>query len=108
MLAYIPKKPCIYCIKLKLLLVDSLLPNCYNHSMKNKELAHYVKWVATTITLSGAVLASLNIYPYSAVTLNIGAGLFLIWAILVKDRAMITVNLGLLLIYSTGLAIKSL
>lgn len=76
--------------------------------MKNKELAHYVKWVATTITLSGAVLASLNIYPYSAVTLNTGAGLFLIWAILVKDRAMITVNLGLLLIYSTGLAIKSL
>ena len=108
MLADIPKKPCICCIKLKLLLVDSLLPNCYNHSMKNKELAHYVKWVATTITLSGAVLASLNIYPYSAVTLNTGAGLFLIWAILVKDRAMITVNLGLLLIYSTGLAIKSL
>jgi len=58
--------------------------------MKNKELAHYVKWVATTITLLGAVLASLNIYPYSAITLNIGAGLFLIWAILVKDRAMIT------------------
>ena len=76
--------------------------------MKNKKLAHYVKWVATTITLSGAVLASLNIYPYSAVTLNTGAGLFLIWAILIKDRAMITVNLGLLLIYSTGLAIKSL
>ena len=76
--------------------------------MKNKQVAHYIKWLATTITLSGAILASLNIYPYSAITLNTGAGLFLIWAILIKDRAMITVNLGLLLIYSIGLTVKLL
>jgi hypothetical protein len=76
--------------------------------MKNKDLANYFKWTATIVTLLGALLASLNIYPYSAITLNTGSFLFLIWAILIKERAMITVNLGLLLIYSTGLAIKLL
>ena len=74
----------------------------------DKNLAYYIKWIATVVTLFGAVLASLNIYPYSAIVLNTGAFLFLIWAILIRDRAMITVNAGLLLIYSAGLAIKLL
>jgi hypothetical protein len=74
----------------------------------DKNLAYYIKWIATGVTLFGAVLASLNIYPYSAIVLNTGAFLFLIWAILIRDRAMITVNAGLLLIYSAGLAIKLL
>jgi hypothetical protein len=74
----------------------------------NKELSFYVKWVATLVTLAGAVLASLNIYPLSAITLNSGAFLFLIWAVLIRDRAMITVNAGLLAIYTLGLAVKLL
>ena len=71
----------------------------------NKELSFYVKWVATLVTLAGAVLASLNIYPLSAITLNSGAFLFLIWAVLIRDRAMITVIAGLLAIYTLGLAV---
>ena len=67
-----------------------------------------IKWTATAVTLSGAVLASLGIYPYSAIVLNAGSFLFLTWAILIRDRAMITVNLGLLMIYSIGLTIKLL
>lgn len=74
--------------------------------MKNKNIANYIKWIATTVTLFGAVLASVNIYPLSAITLNLGAGLFLIWAVLIRERAMITVNAGLLLIYTVGLTIK--
>jgi hypothetical protein len=74
----------------------------------DKNLAFYIKWVATAVTLCGAVLASLNIYPYSAITLNSGAFLFLIWAVLIREPAMIAVNAGLLVIYSIGLAIKLL
>lgn len=74
----------------------------------NKELSYYVKWVATVITLAGAVFASLNIYPLSAITLNLGSATFLVWAVLIRDRAMITVNAGLLAIYTVGLAIKLL
>ena len=87
-------------------MVDQKLPIKYNSSMKNKKLADLIKWAATTVTLFGAVLASVNIYPLSAITLNLGAGIFLIWAILIRERAMITVNAGLLLIYTIGLTIK--
>ena len=66
------------------------------------------KWSATVVVLLGAVLASVGIYPYSAIVLNAGSFLFLIWAIMIRDRAMITVNLGLLMIYSIGLTIKLL
>ena len=74
----------------------------------NTVIANRIKWLATAVTLAGAVFASLNIYPLSAITLNLGSATFLIWAVLIRDRAMITVNLGLLLIYTVGLAIKLL
>ena len=75
--------------------------------MKMK-IANSFKWAATIVILIGAVLTSLNVYPHSAIALNSGAFLYLIWAILIKDLAMITVNGGLLLIYTVGLAIKLL
>ena len=74
----------------------------------NTVTAHRIKWIATLVTLAGAVFASLNIYPLSAITLNSGAFLFLIWAVLIREPAMIAVNAGLLAIYSVGLAIKLL
>ena len=67
-----------------------------------------VKWAATAITLSGAVLASVGIYPWSAIVLNLGSFTFLIWSIMIRDPAMITVNLGLLTIYTIGLSWKLL
>jgi hypothetical protein len=74
----------------------------------NTAIATRIKWIATAITLAGAIFASLNIYPLSAITLNLGSATFLIWAVLIRDRAMITVNAGLLAIYTIGLAIKLL
>jgi hypothetical protein len=74
----------------------------------NTVIATRIKWIATAVTLTGAVFASLNIYPLSAITLNLGSATFLIWAVLIRDRAMITVNAGLLAIYTVGLAIKLL
>jgi hypothetical protein len=76
--------------------------------MNTNKIATQIKWTATVITLTGAVFASLNIYPLSAVVLNLGSFTFLIWSILIRDRAMITVNSGLLIIYTVGLAIKLL
>ena len=71
-------------------------------------LSDKIKWVGTAITLIGAVLASLDIYPYSAIFLNLVAFTFLIWAILIREPAMIAVNSGLLAIYTLGLAYKFL
>jgi len=74
----------------------------------NKNIAFYIKWTATVVTLTGAVFASVGIYPLSAIVLNTGSFLFLIWAFLIRDRAMITVNAGLLSIYTGGLLYKLL
>ena len=60
------------------------------------------------VTLTGAIFASVGVYPLSAIVLNTGSFLFLIWAVLIRDRAMITVNAGLLSIYTTGLLYKLL
>jgi hypothetical protein len=65
-----------------------------------------VKWVATVITLSGAVATALMFDPLNIWLLNLGAFLFLIWGYLIRDKAMITVNAGLLLVYLVGLAIR--
>ena len=72
------------------------------------KIADVFKWIATVVILNGAILASLNVYPLSAIVLNLGAFLYLIWAILIKDLAMIIVNGGLLAIYTVGLLIKLL
>jgi uncharacterized protein with PQ loop repeat len=62
-----------------------------------------LKWAATTITLIGAVLTSLNIYPLNVIAFNIGSVLWLIFAIRIKEPSLIVVNSGLLLVYIAGL-----
>lgn len=62
-----------------------------------------LKWVATAITLIGAVLTSLNIYPLNVIAFNIGSVLWLIFAIRIKEPSLIVVNTGLLLVYIAGL-----
>ena len=65
-----------------------------------------LKWIGTVLTLIGAVLTSIDIQPYNVWLLNIGSAVFVAWAIRIKDGAMITVNLGLLTIYSIGVIIR--
>lgn len=72
--------------------------------MMNK--ADVVKWVATAVTLVGAFCTSLEIDPLNIYLLNVGALLFLIWGFMIKEKAMIAVNLGLLIIYIVGFFIR--
>lgn len=71
--------------------------------MPTDRLTVGLKWTATLITLAGALCTSLRIDPLNVYLLNIGAFIFLIWAFRIRDRAMITVNAGLLGIYVLGL-----
>jgi hypothetical protein len=64
-----------------------------------------LKWVATLITLCGAIATALRIDPLNLYLFNTGSALFLLWGYLIKDKAMVTVNLGLLLIYMYGVII---
>jgi hypothetical protein len=66
-----------------------------------------IKWIATVITLSGAIATALMYDPLNIYLLNLGALLFLWWGFLIKDKAMITVNAGLLSIYIFGLILRA-
>ena len=65
-----------------------------------------LKWVATVITLAGSLCVALSIDPLNVILLNLGSFLFLILACRIKDKAMITVNFGLLAIYISGLYLR--
>lgn len=66
-----------------------------------------IKWIATIVTLVGAIFVSLDVQPWSIYMMNLSAFLFLIWSILVKELALIIVNVGLLLIYTIGTLSKT-
>ena len=71
--------------------------------MRSDRLTVGLKWAGTVITLAGALCTSLRVDPLNVYLLNVGALLFLWWAFRIRDRAMITVNAGLLAIYILGL-----
>jgi hypothetical protein len=65
-----------------------------------------IKWAATAVTLVGALATALMYDPLNIYLLNLGAFLFLIWGYMIKDKAMITVNAGLLFIYIIGIMVR--
>lgn len=66
-------------------------------------MINVLKWVATIITIAGAIATALMFDPLNIWLLNLGAFLFLIWGFLIKEKAMIAVNAGLLLVYVGGI-----
>ena len=71
--------------------------------MRNDRLTVALKWAGTLITIAGALCTSLRIDPLNVYLLNLGSVTFLVWSLRIRDRAMITVNAGLLGIYLVGL-----
>ena len=76
-----------------------MLESGTNHML----LVNKIKWVATGVTLSGALATALMLDPLNIWLLNLGALLFFIWGYMIKDKAMMTVNCGLLAIYVFGI-----
>ena len=74
----------------------------------NKDIVVYLKWVATVITIAGAVATSINMYPLGPALLNLGAFVWLIVSIMWREWSLIVINATLLLIYTVGLAVKFL
>ena len=72
----------------------------------NKQLVFYLKWLATFVTIAGAVCTSINMYPEGPALLNMGAFLWLIVSIMWREWSLIVINATLLLIYTVGLVVK--
>ena len=73
-----------------------------------KDMTFYIKWLATFVTIVGAICTSINIYPLGPGLLNVGAFLWLIVAIKWREWSLIVINATLLAIYTTGLVVKLL
>ena len=76
--------------------------------MNYDQVTVLLKWVATIITLLGAICTAAAIDPLNVWLLNTGSIVFLIWSFRIKDLAMITVNAGLLGIYTVGTVMRLL
>jgi hypothetical protein len=55
------------------------------------------------VTLSGALCTALRIDPTNIYLLNLGAVLYLIWSVRIREWNLVVVNAVLLLIYCIGL-----
>lgn len=66
-----------------------------------------LKWTACAVTLSGAVCTAVQLDPANVVLLNIGAALYLMWAIRIREANLIVINAALLIIYLGGLVVRS-
>ena len=68
-----------------------------------KDLNFYLKWTACAVTLGGALLTSLRIDPQNIYMLNVGAALYLLWSLRIREWNLVVINGGLLSIYFIGL-----
>jgi hypothetical protein len=71
-----------------------------------KEPVFYIKWLATFVTIVGAIATSINLYPLGPALLNLGAFIWLIVSIIWREWSLIVINATLLLIYTVGLLVK--
>jgi len=65
-----------------------------------------LKWSGMTAVVTGALLTSLRIDPMNIWMLNLGAGLYLIWALRIREWNLVIVNGVLLGIYAIGLFVS--
>ncbi|CAB4167941.1 hypothetical protein UFOVP1666_113 [uncultured Caudovirales phage] len=64
-----------------------------------------LKWLATFVALTGAILTTLQMTPINLYVLNIASIIFLVWAVRINEKSIICVNIGMLAIYGFGVFI---
>ena len=64
---------------------------------------NFLKWAGCATVLLGAAFTSLRIDPLNIYFLNLGAALYLIWSIRIREWNLVIVNGVLLAIYIFGL-----
>ena len=75
---------------------------CYTNSMENK-INSILKWTGCVAVCAGALATSLRVDPLNIYLLNLGALLYLVWAVRIKETNLIAVNGVLLALYLVGL-----
>jgi hypothetical protein len=65
-------------------------------------MTEILKWLGTALTIAGAVATSLAMDPLNVYLFNAGALVWLSAAIRMKEKSLIVVNAGLLVVYIFG------
>jgi hypothetical protein len=65
-------------------------------------MTEILKWVGTALTIAGAIATSLALDPLNVYLFNAGALTWLAAAIRMKEKSLIVVNAGLLVVYIFG------
>jgi hypothetical protein len=65
-----------------------------------------LKWVACAVTLTAALLTSFEVLGYNRLLFAVGAALYLLWAVRIREANLIVINGALLAIYAVGLIVK--
>ena len=66
------------------------------------------KWLGTTFTILGALFTTLGLDPVNVYAFNLGAILWLVAAVRMKEPSLIAVNGALLAIYFVGFILRIL
>ena len=64
------------------------------------------KWLGTTFTILGALFTTLGLDPVNVYAFNLGAVLWLIAAVRMREASLIAVNAALLAIYFIGFILR--
>ena len=65
-----------------------------------------LKWVACAVTLLAALLTSFELLGYNRELFAVGAALYLLWSVRIKEANLVVINAALLVIYVVGMLIK--
>lgn len=65
-------------------------------------MTEILKWIGTALTIAGAIATSLALDPLNVYLFNAGALVWLSAAIRMKEKSLIVVNAGLLVVYIFG------
>jgi hypothetical protein len=62
-----------------------------------------LKWSGMAFVIAGALCTSFRIDPLNIVLLNLGALVYMLWALRIREMNLVIVNAVLLAIYAIGL-----
>ena len=69
-------------------------------------LDNILKWTACAVTLTAALLTSFEVLTYNRELFAVGAALYLLWSVRIREANLIVINGALLAIYVVGIALQ--
>ena len=70
------------------------------------KINNFLKWIATILTILGALAISYKLDPLNIYLLNVGSVFWIIWSLRIREYSILIVNLVMMLIYGHGLIMR--